>query len=189
MKILLMVFFVFSCNIAFAQRDTSAHEIPWQPIKKSDMLWKKRVWREISVYEKQNAPLRGDPKSPPENVFANVLLSGINEGLYKAYAADTENDKLRLKEKDQDEVYPEKVDKWVDRSDKSLPELNLAPLTKEEVNGIIACDPAQLSAHARMCIHFCAEHKDDTSTSTFLDYDSSLVTSCTYPQQVDHYGI
>ena len=187
MKILITIVLLLSGSIAFAQRDTNAHEIPWIPIKKEDILWKKRVWREIAVYEKQNAPLWDDPASPQENVFANVLLSGINAGAYKAYAADTENDRLRLRERDQDELHPEKVDKWVDRSDNSLPELNLVPLTKEEVNKIIACEPDQLSTRARMYINFCTRHRNDTSALS--NYDSTSVTSCIYPQQVDYYGL
>src|SRR5579872_6966837 len=60
--------------------------IPWEPIKPEDILWKKRVWRQIEIYERNNTPLRDDHATPQENVFANILLTGIKTGVIKAYS-------------------------------------------------------------------------------------------------------
>ena len=188
---------------AFAQRDTNSHEIPWKFIQDTDIVWRKRVWREVDVYEKQNAPLRDDPESPHENVFANMLLSGINSGLYKAYMPDISHNEQSSRNTDHDEL----TDKWI-ISDTSLPDTYLKnPLSKEEVNRIIACDPAKLSISSIMYLNFYAQHKNDTMEflidkpftkkkkkiraweKAISIYDTTSVISCVYPQQIDHYGI
>ncbi len=215
MRILITIVLLLSGSVAFAQRDTNTHEIPWQAIKKEDILWKKRVWREIAVYEKQNAPLRYDPISPQEAVFANVLLSGITADLFNAFAADTENNELLFHETANNKSEPKKEEgMWVytDESDSLLPALGIKhPLTKEDVKSIIACDPAQLSIYSRKYINFRLQHPNDTVAFTieeyevkerrkkrtekrivsqdFSIYDTTPLTSCIYPQQIDHYGI
>ncbi len=73
-------------NQAHAQKATHAVKsvipIPWEPINETDILWKKRVWREINVFEGNNAPLCiGQTYS-----FANILLSGIHSGTIRAYS-------------------------------------------------------------------------------------------------------
>ena len=35
-------------NIALAQIDFNASEIPWQSVKDTDLLWTKMMWREVS---------------------------------------------------------------------------------------------------------------------------------------------
>ena len=185
MKRLFTIILILSGSIAFAQRDTNAHEIPWKPIKKEDILWQKRVWREIAIYEKTNAPLRDDPRLPQENIFANVLLSGINASIYIAYGADSESKELMVQENINNGAKRRK--KFKDRNTVLPASYFIHPLTKEDVNQIITCDPAKLSATSRTYINFCTQHKNDTSALSH--YDSSFVTSCIYPQQVDHYGI
>ena len=193
-------------NIAFAQRDTSSHEIPWQHINDTDIVWTKRVWREIAVYEKQNTALRDDPAAPPGNVFANVLLSGIKEGRYIAYANADENNAKEVKG-----GVPK--DEWVDaeavvtKDTSQLKSGLLHPLTKEEVNRIIACDPTNLSVNARKYINQYASNslpsievvpaspeskkkkKKKEREDEISGYDTTAVASCVYPQQVDHYRI
>jgi gliding motility associated protien GldN len=56
--------------------------IPWEPINDTDILWKKRIWREIEIYERTNAPLRINQTYS----FANILLGGIHSGAIKAYS-------------------------------------------------------------------------------------------------------
>ena len=196
------VILVLYCSIAFAQIDTNAREIPWKPIKDTDILWKKRVWREISVYEKQNVPLRNDPEYPQDNVFANVLLSGINAGVYRVYATAEE----QLVKAGGKELKPDKST-WINADTSSSDLYFKDPLTKEELNRIITCDPAKLSVNSKRYINFYAQHKNDSmeflveeagakkrkqdrvlGKATSL-YDTTAVTSCVYPQQVDQYGI
>jgi gliding motility associated protien GldN len=60
--------------------------IPWQPIREADILWKKRVWREIDTREKQNVAFRyaGDENSGG-GMFIELLIDGIKRGKIKAY--------------------------------------------------------------------------------------------------------
>lgn len=60
--------------------------IPWQPIRETDILWKKRVWREIDTREKQNAGFRwaGDENSGG-GMFIEILLDALKKGKIKAY--------------------------------------------------------------------------------------------------------
>jgi hypothetical protein len=75
-------------NSAIAQKTKKAAKsgipIPWEPIKETDILWKKRIWREINVYERNNAPLHYNQT----NSFATILLNGIKSGAIKAYSND-----------------------------------------------------------------------------------------------------
>lgn len=62
--------------------------IPWQPIREADILWKKRVWREIDTREKQNVGFRyaGDENSGG-GMFIEILIDAIKRGKVKAYSA------------------------------------------------------------------------------------------------------
>ncbi len=204
-NLLLTITLAFVGNIAFAQIDTNAREIPWKPIKNKNILWSKRVWREIPVYEKQNAPLRDDPESPKENVFANILLSGVNAGVFSAFAKVEEHDtKDVLNEADLKDERVSSDGPVIGKDRKELLKTVLTqPLTKEEINRIISCEPTNLSVNSRRYLNFCAQRKDD-SLDFFVDwagkpseeleklmspYDTSIVTSCSYPQQIDRYKI
>lgn len=165
--LLLTLIITFSAFVSFAQKkkqnvDTSAYKgaIPWEPIKAKDILWKKRVWREIEVYEKNNRAFRDNAGTPAENLFANVLVSGIRAGIFKAY-------------RDKDTVFA-------------------SPLTIDEVNAIIQCDPGELSWRARLYINNRNNHRDDKTdalSGTITSYDTAEVQSCIFPQQVERYAI
>ncbi len=60
--------------------------IAWQPIREADILWKKRVWREIDTREKQNVGFRyaGD-ESSGGGMFIEILIDAIKRGKIKAY--------------------------------------------------------------------------------------------------------
>jgi gliding motility associated protien GldN len=81
---LIMVVALYHDAPAQKKSDTS-HTIPWAEIKPDDILWKKRVWRQINVYEKNNAPMSNDPRIPKENVLANIILYGLHVGAITAY--------------------------------------------------------------------------------------------------------
>jgi gliding motility associated protien GldN len=61
--------------------------IPWQYIRESDILWKKRVWREIDTREKQNIAFRytGD-ENTGGGMFIEILIDAIKTGRIKAYS-------------------------------------------------------------------------------------------------------
>ena len=54
--------------------------IPWQHIRETDILWKKRVWREINTLEKQNIGFRysGDEHSGG-GMFIEILIDAIRK--------------------------------------------------------------------------------------------------------------
>lgn len=85
--IMYLIFFscVWSCSHAQTNTPTP---IPWDYIAPKDILWKKRVWRQIDLREKSNAPLRNDSLIPKDNIYANVILYGLKNAKIKAYLQD-----------------------------------------------------------------------------------------------------
>jgi len=61
--------------------------IPWQYIREADVLWKKRVWREIDANEKQNIGFRyqGD-ENTGGGMFIEILIDAIKTGKITAYS-------------------------------------------------------------------------------------------------------
>ncbi|MEO6831798.1 MAG: gliding motility protein GldN [Chitinophagaceae bacterium] len=59
----------------------------WQPLREADVLWKKRVWREIDTREKQNLAFRypGDDQTGG-GYFIEILLDAVKKGKIKAYS-------------------------------------------------------------------------------------------------------
>ena len=72
---------------AYDRRPHISTPIPWQPIREADILWKKRVWREIDTREKQNVGFRyaGDENSGG-GMFIEILIDAIKRGKIKAYS-------------------------------------------------------------------------------------------------------
>lgn len=63
------------------------NSLAWQGLREADVMWKKRVWREIDTREKQNLPFRykGDDQTGG-GFFIEILLDGIKKGKIKAYS-------------------------------------------------------------------------------------------------------
>jgi gliding motility associated protien GldN len=61
--------------------------IPYQPIREADVLWKKRVWREIDTREKQNEVFRypGD-ENTGGGLFIEIIVDALKKGKIKAYS-------------------------------------------------------------------------------------------------------
>lgn len=61
--------------------------IPWQYIREADVLWKKKVWREIDTREKQNIGFRyqGD-ENTGGGMFIEILIDAIKKGKISAYS-------------------------------------------------------------------------------------------------------
>jgi len=59
----------------------------WQPVREADILWKKRVWRDIDIREKQNVAFRypGD-ENTGGGYFIEILIDAIKKGKLKAYS-------------------------------------------------------------------------------------------------------
>lgn len=67
--------------------------LAWQGVREADVMWKKRVWREIDIREKQNLPFRypGDDQTGG-GYFIEILLDAVKKGKIKAYS--TFNDRF-----------------------------------------------------------------------------------------------
>lgn len=61
--------------------------VAWQNVREADILWKKRVWREIDTREKQNMAFRypGDDYTGG-GYFIEIILDAIKKGKIKAYS-------------------------------------------------------------------------------------------------------
>jgi len=204
--LLTLILSIWGLNVS-GQRDTTLHEIPWTIINDTNILWAKRVCRELDIYEKQNAPLRANLRTPQVNILANLLLQGIKEGLFKAWPPKTESEASAKEPTKKYEVLPGLGKNWIGH-DTLLPGVFYAnPLTDLELNSIIDCNPATLTTNSRKYLNFCSQHKNDTEEIKYepkepkkkkrngepedvkLSFDSSYINFCYYPQQIDRYGI
>jgi len=61
--------------------------MPWPYVREADILWKKRVWREIDTREKQNLAFRypGDDETGG-GYFIEILVDAVKKGKIKAYS-------------------------------------------------------------------------------------------------------
>jgi gliding motility associated protien GldN len=59
----------------------------WQPVREADVMWKKRVWREIDTRQKQNMAFRypGDDATGG-GMFIEILIDAIKKGKIKGYS-------------------------------------------------------------------------------------------------------
>ncbi|RYD58226.1 MAG: gliding motility protein GldN [Sphingobacteriales bacterium] len=59
----------------------------WQAVRENDIMWKKRVWREIDTREKQNMAFRypGDEQTGG-GYFIEIILDAVKKGKIKAYS-------------------------------------------------------------------------------------------------------
>ena len=57
--------------------------LKYAPIREADIMWEKRIWREIDTREKMNLSFRY-----PEMPLFSVLKKGIDEGAIVAYSGD-----------------------------------------------------------------------------------------------------
>lgn len=105
--------------------------IPWQYIRETDILWKKRVWREIDTREKQNVGFRyqGDEQSGG-GMFIEILLDALKKGKIKAYKTFDDKFTAVMTKDDIMETIAGKVDTQV----------IIDPITQQEMTKIIKRD-------------------------------------------------
>jgi len=72
---------------AYDRTSHVGHTLAWQPVREADVMWKKRVWREIDTREKQNMPFvyAGDDQTGG-GYFIEILLDAVKKGKIKAYS-------------------------------------------------------------------------------------------------------
>lgn len=76
-------------------------------IRASDILWYKRIWREIDLKEKQNEHLYFSKNNPlPNNCFYDILLHFIKKGQLVAYSAKDDNFTKELSIEEVNSLFP-----------------------------------------------------------------------------------
>ena len=65
----------------------STRILAWQPVRENDVLWRKRVWREIDTREKQNQAFRfpGDDNTGG-GYYIEIIMNAVKNGRIKAYS-------------------------------------------------------------------------------------------------------
>lgn len=73
---------------AWVRVNHKSKAIPWQYLREDDIMWKKRVWREIDTREKQNMGFRyeGD-ENTGGGMFIEILIDALKKGRIKGYKA------------------------------------------------------------------------------------------------------
>jgi gliding motility associated protien GldN len=64
--------------------------LPYQPVRESDIMWEKRIWRVIDVREKINLPF-----AYPEEPFFKILSDAATKGDLPVYSTDEEGAKFK----------------------------------------------------------------------------------------------
>lgn len=72
---------------AFDRLEHPTKILDWQPLRENDVMWSKRVWREIDIREKQNMAFRypGDDYTGG-GYFIEIILDAVKKGKIKAYS-------------------------------------------------------------------------------------------------------
>lgn len=65
--------------------------LPYQPLREADILWERRIWREIDVREKMNLPF-----AAPELPFFKILTDAAFSGELAVYSTEDDKFKKRL---------------------------------------------------------------------------------------------
>lgn len=63
--------------------------LPYPPVRAADVLWEKRIWRELDTREKMNHPFRYETAP-----FFSILMDGIRNGSLEAFSP--ENDQFSV---------------------------------------------------------------------------------------------
>ena len=64
--------------------------LPYQPVRESDIMWEKRVWRVIDVREKMNLSF-----AYPEEPFFKILADAATKGDLPVYSTDEDGAKFK----------------------------------------------------------------------------------------------
>ncbi|MDX2136352.1 MAG: gliding motility protein GldN [Saprospiraceae bacterium] len=65
--------------------------LSYQPVRESDIMWEKRIWRIIDVREKINLPF-----AYPEEPFFKIIADAVTNGDLPAYSVEDDKFKRRL---------------------------------------------------------------------------------------------
>lgn len=105
--------------------------IPWQNIREADILWKKRVWREIDTREKQNIAFRyeGD-ENTGGGMFIEILLDYVKKGKIPAYSTFDDRFSMKLTK---EQIIEKLAPKWdtVEVEDPTTGEIKKVPTQRD----------------------------------------------------------
>ncbi|MEI6900008.1 MAG: gliding motility protein GldN [Bacteroidota bacterium] len=80
--------------------------IPYVYIRETDVIWSKRIWRELDMHEKINQPFYYPTR--PQNgwkSFAQIIIDGIKEGTLNAYSPMNDQFTMPLTWKEMNDKY------------------------------------------------------------------------------------
>jgi gliding motility associated protien GldN len=72
------------------------YALPWPGIKESNIMWKKRVWREIDTREPANAVMGYNAQAPASSNLAGIIMGGLVSGAITAFDAADDRFTTRL---------------------------------------------------------------------------------------------
>jgi len=78
---------LFSTDAAAYKSENTTYALPWERIMEDNVLWQKRVWRNIDTRDKENKLLGNNHDAARNSILGNVLVDGFFKGAYKAYEA------------------------------------------------------------------------------------------------------
>jgi gliding motility associated protien GldN len=121
----------------------------WQKLREDDIMWKKRVWREIDVRQKQNMPFvyPGDENTGGGS-FIEILMDAVKKGKVTAYSPMDERFTAELS-KDQimetlggklDTFYTEDLETGEQRMTVSRTEFNVNSINKFRIKEDVIFD-------------------------------------------------
>jgi gliding motility associated protien GldN len=109
--------------------------IPYVPLREADVIWSRRIWREINMKEKMNQPFYF-PETPQGTwrSFMQIVLDNLKEGTITAY----EDDKF---------ILPRNYNEIMKQSEKTTKKTLLREGTDQEYDTTItqAFDPAAVT--------------------------------------------
>jgi hypothetical protein len=70
------------------------YALPWGPIKESNILWRKRAWRDIDIQQPGNEFFANN------DCLAKIMLAGFFEGKYKLYSGANDRFTIQLDKAD-----------------------------------------------------------------------------------------
>lgn len=79
-------------GLAIPEHNPYRKPVPWSPLREADIMWSKRVWRQIDLREKLNHPLYYpmEPTNGRKSMF-DVIKDGIESGEIQPFS-DTRDD-------------------------------------------------------------------------------------------------
>jgi gliding motility associated protien GldN len=63
------------------------YRLPWDGLREENIVWKRRVWRDIDIHDQKNEAFVSKLNAPLHSDLISILIQGVFDGKYKAYSA------------------------------------------------------------------------------------------------------